>query len=139
MESPQPLRSISAWGWPAPTFCGVYYCLINLLSVSAMNSVFNSILCSRSPEPGYLCPPVTCPLLICPHESLIFDGHKSGLCTSWSTCLLGDSWFHFLPDNFIQDQSQSMRNILITLTPKSREFFLFSLFKDLSLSLSHFV
>ena len=33
IPSLQPLRSISAQSWPAPMFCGIYYCLINLLSL----------------------------------------------------------------------------------------------------------
>ena len=45
-EPLQPLRSISAWSWPAPMFCGVCYRLVSLLSLSAINSLcvwFNSL------------------------------------------------------------------------------------------------
>ena len=33
IESLQPLRSISAWSWPSPLFCAVYYHLVNLHSL----------------------------------------------------------------------------------------------------------
>ena len=56
---PPPRKSISARSWPAPMFCGVYYHLINLLSLCYKLYVFSSILCYNHQEPAYLCPPLT--------------------------------------------------------------------------------
>ena len=48
IESIQTLRAISALSWPVPTFGAVYYRLMDLLTLPAINCVFRSILCPQS-------------------------------------------------------------------------------------------